>query len=126
MAVDRWFLLVAILYALVGIVMGEHMGATQDHAQMPTHAHVMLLGWVSMVLFALVYRAWPNMKKSKLATIHFWTFQVAVLPFLIGLWLIYGGVYENEEIGPYLGIGAIIIVISILCFALNAYKNARD
>jgi len=41
----------ATLFALAGIGMGIAMGVMHDHAVMPAHAHLNLLGWVSLFLF---------------------------------------------------------------------------
>ena len=35
------------------------MGITQDYAQMPTHAHLLLIGWVSFALFGLFCHQFP-------------------------------------------------------------------
>ena len=43
----------AIIYAVLGMTLGLVMGMTQDHSQMPTHAHLMLLGWVSFAIFGV-------------------------------------------------------------------------
>ena len=58
--IDRWFLRVAVIYALVAMLLGIEMGISEDHSQMPTHAHLNLVGWVSMAIYALVYRQWPG------------------------------------------------------------------
>ena len=61
-----WCVLMAVIYALLGMVMGETMAASGDHSLMPVHAHINLLGWVSLALFGIVYKVW-NIKTGKLA-----------------------------------------------------------
>jgi len=41
------------------VVAGPETHACPVHDQMPTHAHMNLLGWVSMALFGLIYQAFP-------------------------------------------------------------------
>src|SRR5215813_8493233 len=43
------------------------MCMSDDHSQMPTHAHINVLGWASMALYGVVYRAWPEAAHSPLA-----------------------------------------------------------
>ena len=69
--IDRWFILMAVAYALVGMVLGLWMGAQQDYSQVPVHAHLNLVGWASMALFGLLYRSYPGLAKSKLARWQF-------------------------------------------------------
>jgi hypothetical protein len=44
---------VSVSLALVGIVLGIVMGIQQDFTLMPAHAHLNLLGFVTMFLSAL-------------------------------------------------------------------------
>ena len=57
--IDRWFLRIAVIYALVAMFLGITTGIREDFTQAPTHAHLNLVGWVSMALYALVYRQYP-------------------------------------------------------------------
>ena len=49
----RWFL-AAVTYFVIGIGLGVYMGASGDHSLFPVHAHINLLGWVSMALIGLL------------------------------------------------------------------------
>ena len=61
--IDRWFLRIAVIYALVAMFLGITMGIREDFTQASTHAHLNLVGWVSMALYALVYRQYPRRPK---------------------------------------------------------------
>jgi hypothetical protein len=43
----------ATIFAVAGISMGIAMAMMRDHAIMPAHAHLNLLGWVSLFLFGI-------------------------------------------------------------------------
>jgi uncharacterized protein YhhL (DUF1145 family) len=45
----------AVLLVIVGMVWGIVMAISQAHSAMPAHAHLNLLGWVSLFLFGLFY-----------------------------------------------------------------------
>jgi hypothetical protein len=49
------FLLAAITVT-VGMCLGIFMGINQDFTLAPVHAHLNLLGWVSLFLFGIYYR----------------------------------------------------------------------
>ena len=50
----RW-LRIAAVYFVVAISLGLYMGMTEKFTEVPVHAHLNLLGWVSMALFGLVW-----------------------------------------------------------------------
>ena len=57
--VARNFFTLAIIYALCGMALGLHMSISQDHAQMPVHAHTMVAGWLMSAVFAFFYHLFP-------------------------------------------------------------------
>jgi hypothetical protein len=48
---------VAGLAALTGMTLGMRMGISQDFTLAPAHAHLNLLGWVTMTLYGLYHRS---------------------------------------------------------------------
>ena len=59
----------AVLLAVAGMVWGLVMAITGDHSTMPAHAHLILLGWVSLFLFGIFYHLHPSIDRSKTALI---------------------------------------------------------
>jgi hypothetical protein len=55
------FLTTAALIALAGMAWGSQMGASGDHTMMPAHAHLNLLGFVTLSIMGGVY-ALPGMR----------------------------------------------------------------
>ena len=45
----------AVPFAIAGMAWGISMAISNDHAAMPAHAHLNLLGWVSLFLFGICY-----------------------------------------------------------------------
>lgn len=122
---DKLFVLSGIFYAVAGMLLGNVMGATMDHSQMPTHAHIMLVGWGTMAIVGLIYRAWPGMKSGVMPLIHFGLHQVGALVMVIGLYLLYGQIVPEPSIGPILGISGIIVMIATALFAFIFLTKAK-
>ena len=118
--IDRWFLRIAVIYALMAMVLGIVMGISQDHTQMPTHAHLNLVGWVSMAIYALVYRQYPQAAQSRLALPHFWVAN-------IGAVLLTVGVYTQMACMPSLAFivisGSFVTILGMLIFAGIVYSK---
>ncbi|WP_165943524.1 hypothetical protein [Roseicella aquatilis] len=51
------FLASAALCLVIGVTMGIAMGIAHDFHLAPVHAHLNLLGWTSLALMGLTYRA---------------------------------------------------------------------
>lgn len=115
---DR-FLRLAVLYLLVGVALGIVMAASKDHRLSAVHAHLNLLGWASMALFGLFYRAVPAAAGTKLAGAHFWIHNVALPIQMATLAMVVGG---NPAVEPVLGAASVAIGIGLICFAINLWK----
>ena len=53
--IGKAFFLSALAYGVLGIMLGLHMAMSHNHGQMPTHAHILVIGWVSFAIFGLFY-----------------------------------------------------------------------
>ena len=53
--IARKFFLTAVAYGILGLGLGLHMAISQDHGQLPVHAHIMVIGWLSFVVFGFFY-----------------------------------------------------------------------
>ena len=80
--VDRWFVLIGLLYGTFGMGFGIWMGIHQRFDQAHLHAHINLIGFASMVLFGLLYRSFPALAASRLAAAHFIFYNVGAAVFL--------------------------------------------
>ncbi|HTN96337.1 hypothetical protein [Mesorhizobium sp. YM1C-6-2] len=117
--VARNFFTMAVIYALVGMTLGLSMAMSQNHEQLPTHAHIMVLGWLMSAVFAFFYHLVPAARNSKLATIHFWLAAVSSVGMVVGLYILYGG---NPSIEPVLGISAMAYFAATVLFAFIALR----
>jgi hypothetical protein len=119
--IDGLFLRVAVVYVLAGTALGIFMAISDDHSQMPTHAHLNLLGWASMALYAVVYRVWPEAARSPLAAWHFWLANLGTLVAVVGVAGIMAG--HEESFGPIAGVGSITALIGMLLFAIIVFSR---
>jgi hypothetical protein len=108
----------ALVYAILGMALGLHMGMSHDHTQMPTHAHIMLVGWVSFALIGFFYHLFPATANGWLPRLHFWLAEASFLVLTAGLLLIFAG---NAKADPIAGIGSIGLLASMILFAIIAW-----
>ena len=73
------FLRTSVVFLCIGIGLGLYMGGTHDFTQMPTHAHLNLVGGVLMFLAGLFYNTHPQLSR-KVTLIHY---AIAVIGLVI-------------------------------------------
>jgi cbb3-type cytochrome oxidase subunit 1 len=112
----------AVVYAVVGMALGLAMGMTHDHSQMPTHAHILVIGWVSFAIYGLFYHLFPAAAAGTLAAAHFWLAQAGLVTLITGLFLMFAGTSSAE---PLAAIGSIGLLVSAVLFAFVALPVLR-
>jgi len=116
------WLRLSVIYLIVGISLGIHMGATQAFDLRPVHAHINLLGWALAAIAGITYALIPSAGNSKLGKAHFWLHQTGVPLMLIALTLVLQG---NTSAVPALVTGEVLTGISVLAYFANLLMNAR-
>jgi hypothetical protein len=120
-----WFRL-AVIYFTLAVALGIAMGLSGNHAMLPVHAHLNLLGWVSMTLFGLIGMAYPLITEGPIARLQFWLHNIGVPLMLAALAAKIGGLDIPE---PAIGIPALVVGIGVLLFAylvLTRLPSRRD
>ena len=117
-SVSNNFLRLGVLSALVGMSLGVWMGANQDFVLRPVHAHINLLGFASMMLFGLFYRAFPAAGRGWLPMVHF---ALSVLGFLILMPSLTLLILEKPLFMPAMIASEIMLVLSMLLFVIIVF-----
>lgn len=119
MFVSNNFLRLGALSALVGMSLGVWMGANQDFVLRPVHAHVNLLGFASMMLFGLFYRAFPAAGRGVLPMAHF---VLSVIGFLILMPSLTLMLLARPLFMPGMIASEIMLVASMALFVVIVFK----
>ena len=110
---------IAVVYWIVAVCWGIYMGASEDFTDVPVHAHLNLLGWVSLGLCGIIYALAPHLAETMLAKAHFWLHNLGLPPLMAAVWLIVNG--HGETGGPIAGIASVVMGIGVLSFAVNLW-----
>src|ERR1700726_5278741 len=81
----------AVLMVIAGMIWGIVMGISQDHSTLPAHAHLNLLGWVSLFLFGIYYHLHPAVDLNRLALVQVSIWIVGTIVLTIGVGLVHSG-----------------------------------
>ncbi len=81
------FLATAAACMVAGVALGIGMGILHDFSLAPVHAHTNLVGWASLALMGLTFRAWPELAEGPLARVQFALSAGAAVAFPPGIYL---------------------------------------
>ncbi len=112
----------AVVYFVIGVGLGLHMGATHDHTLAPVHAHINLLGWASMALIGFFVLHFGSRLNAKLERVQFWLHQVGAAVMLIALAVLMTG---RTAVEPVVGLSSLVVGVSVLLFAINVFRSLR-
>jgi OpgC protein len=110
----------AVLMVIAGMIWGIVMAISENHQTMPAHAHLNLLGWVSLFLFGLFYHLHPTIDRSRTAVIQTLVWIAATVILAIGVGLAHSG----RPIGdPIAAIASIAILLDMLLFGWLVFRR---
>jgi hypothetical protein len=113
---------IAAASVVSGMCLGMYMGIVQDFTLAPVHAHTNLLGWASLALMGLYYRAHPKMI-GRAAYMQAWMFVAGYLMMVIGM----TGMFLGNEAAflPLAIVGGVMLVVSAALFLWICWRNLR-
>jgi len=113
---------VACLFAIAGLSMGIGMAASQDHTLMPAHAHLNLLGWVSLFLFGVFYRLHPALETSRLAMTQIVVWSVGTAFLTVAVAALHFGYAAFE---PVAALSALLLLGSLGLFSVLVFRSGK-
>jgi hypothetical protein len=119
--VSAAFFALGVVYLLLGMIWGAHMGASEDFTMVPAHAHLNLLGWVTMAIYGTFYALTHASLKPHLAWINFGLAALGVMLMIPFLALYLAG-HEAKYIAGIVA-GEIATMLSLLVFAVSVYRE---
>ena len=113
-----WFFAVAATAVTLGMCWGIQMAVSGDHILAPAHAHLNLLGWVTMGLFGVYYTLTPQAAARPLARVHFAVALAGVVVMVPGIVL---AIRETTE--AVVATGALLTLASMLIFLVTVLRH---
>ena len=86
---EKWSLRlirISAIFGLIGTVLGSHMAGAGSYAFRPIHAHILLVGWLSLFAWGVFYRIY-KVRAKKLIAVQGWTGIIGAIGLTSGMWL---------------------------------------
>lgn len=120
--VSAAFFGLGVIYVLIGMAWGMYMGSHESFAVAPAHAHLNLLGWVTMALYGTFYALTANTMSRRLAWTNFIVSGLGVAIMIPSLALLLSNGNDHKYI-PYLGAGETLSLLGMLIFAVSVARE---
>ena len=121
---DRLFVACALGFAIVGLGLGVYMGASHNHSQMVTHAHILLVGFVLSFVYGICHKLWVDCQ-GLIGKVQFLMHLLGTLVMVIGLFLLYGGRASPESLEPFLAVSSVVVFLAMILMKIMFIKFAK-
>jgi len=110
----------AVFFVIIGMIMGVYMAASHNHTLGQAHAHINLIGWVSLFLIGLFYERRPQLDKSAGARwqVIIYTIGAVVLNAALAALLL-----GNAGAEPGAAAGSIVVLGAMIWFGWLVFRN---
>lgn len=116
--IGRWFFTAGAVLALIGMGWGIQMAISQDHMLAPAHAHLNLVGWVTLSLFGVYYALTPRAADGWLPRVHLVLAVAGVVLMVPGIAIAVSG--GSEALAAT---GSILTIASMLIFVVTILRH---
>ncbi len=129
--VAKNFIRMSVIYFAISAVIGVHFMFSKYnlHQLFQAHVHLMLLGWMSMMVYGVGYHILPRFNGNpvafpKLAIVHFWVANIALVGF-VSTWGIsrYGFTKVPERVFAVMNAIGIIMFVTNILFSIRKPKE---
>jgi hypothetical protein len=115
------FFTTAVICGLIGMGWGSYMGASQDHTLFPAHAHLNLLGWVSLSIMGTFYALTRTSGRLAWANWFFSSLGVVIMTPMLA-YLLKG---HERQMGPLMPIPELTVIVGMLLFLASVLGQWR-
>ena len=110
------------IFGIIGTFIGSQMSGNMDYSLRPIHAHILLVGWLSVFAWGIFYKVY-KIKYKRLVAIHSILGMLGAAGLTIGMWMYnLNPLNLNETFVMLLFIvGGSILLLAFLLFVLITF-----
>ncbi|WP_203364359.1 hypothetical protein [Bacillus sp. REN10] len=110
------------IFAVIGAMLGAHMAGSGSYAFRPIHAHILVVGWLTLFAWGVYYQVF-EIKAKKLAIWHTWTAIIGSTGLTIGMWMTFlqpFNISKAVSLVFYIG-GGVTLLVSFILFVVTTF-----
>lgn len=126
---EKWsirLIRIAAIFGLIGTVLGSHMAGNGSPAFRPIHAHILLVGWLSMFAWGVFYKIY-RVRARKLLTLQGWTGIIGAIGLTTGMWLQFMHPFNVNDVVALIFyiVGGTILLVSFALFVVITFMTEK-
>ena len=119
----KWLIRISAVYALIGAMIGSDLAGRKDYSMVPSHAHILVVGWLTLFAYGIFYCVFKEISMKKTAKLHAWTSLIGggLMPLSMLLY------YKNENSFTTLMfiVTASVLLLAIILFTVIVFFDKK-
>jgi len=105
------------IFGIIGTFLGSHMSGNMDYSLRPIHAHILLVGWLSVFAWGIFYKVY-SIKYKRLVPIHSILGMLGALGLTVGMWMYNINPFNLNEtfVMVFFIVGGSLLLVAFLLF----------
>jgi hypothetical protein len=120
--VSAAFFATAVACILIGMPWGMYIGATENFTLAPAHAHLNLVGWVTMSLYGTFYALTRGTLMARLAWANYVLSLAGALVMIPSLAVFLNSGNDPKYV-PVMVAGEVLTALGMLVFAISVFRE---
>lgn len=115
------------VFGLFGTFLGSQMAGEMDYSLRPIHAHILLVGWLSVFAWGIFYRVY-TVKFKKLVAIHSILGMAGAFTLTSGMWLYNLNPFNWNEtfVMIFFIVGGSLLLLAFLMFLVITFVTEKE
>lgn len=115
------------VFGLFGTFLGSQMAGEMDYSLRPIHAHILLVGWLSVFAWGIFYRVY-TIKFKKLVAIHSILGMAGAFTLTSGMWLYNLNPFNWNEtfVMIFFIAGGSLLLLAFLMFLVITFVTEKE
>ncbi|WP_163971480.1 hypothetical protein [Oceanobacillus halotolerans] len=115
------------IFALIGAFLGSHMAGAGGYEFRTVHAHILVVGWLTLFAWSVYYKIYTPTNKL-LAALHVYAAIIGAIGLTVGMWLYYLRPFNLPDsfVTVFFIVGGTILLLSFLFFVILTFMKTKD
>lgn len=115
------------IFALIGAFIGSDMAGSGGYQFKAIHAHILVVGWLSLFAWAVYYKVFTPANKV-LSTLHVWSAIIGAIGLTSGMWLYYIKPFglDGTMTTVFFIVGGSIMLLSFVFFLILTFMKTEE
>lgn len=117
----------AAIFGLIGTFLGSKMSGSMDYSLRPIHAHMLLVGWLSVFAWGIFYKVY-RVKYKKLVSVHSILAMTGAFGLTFGMWMYNLNPFNFDEtfVMVFFIIGGTLLLLAFLLFVVVTFLVEKE